>query len=232
MKEVDVLFTVFISLYFVFMVPMGGSAEFGDVNFTEDDLTAAPDIETPDRYTYDLEEDAVETENVKFYNLSEVDGEVGFGASTDDYDINRVVGRNESGGVSYAVYELDNWEELRVLSTQRALESNALAFQFDDPDDTEETSYGANTLEVPDDADSVNVSFTDETDNYLYFMEGLSGQTFEGVTGFLELVVLWFGSIFNYILTLVSVAASLPFYLNIPFGIYFAYLIMRIISFL
>lgn len=225
------VFTTFITLYWIFMIPMGGAQDFNQsFNVSEDQLSATPSFDTPEETVYHLENDAVSSTNVKFYNVSDVDGEVGFFTSVQDYNTNVVVGRDGSTGSSSISYAVEGWEQLEILATNRPLESSDITLTWE-RDNTSRTIYGPMDLEVPEDETAFTIEFGEgTTDQYLYFAEGQRGDRFEGVTGALNLFFRWIGSILGYILGLASITAQLPIYLNIPFGLYIGYLLYKAVT--
>jgi len=234
MGEYDafIFFSVFISLYFIIMVPMGGASALDrDIGFNETDLTITPDIETPEEKIYNLQTDAEEKINVTFYDLTQVDGEIGLFSSTDNYDINRVVGKANNTTSSYIIYDVSRWDRINTVTTNRALDNTDITFRFQRQDGTalkiENNALGPESFKINNSISELNVSFTGATNDYLYYVEGTEGAEFTGVSGAFTVSLAWVVAILDYVLNLVSIATSLPFYLNIPFLIYLGYVIWK-----
>lgn len=226
-------FSAFIMLYYIFMIPMGAGQSFGDYsfNYTEEDLTLTPDIEReeePDRII-NLQDDNVLEEGITFYNLSEVDGEVGGVINLDDYDVDKVAGKSNDTFQGNLSFDVANYDELFIISTSRSFESHETELVFTDTEESHTDIFGVDRVDVPDNESTARFEFQGD-DDYLYYLEGEVTDEYDGLTGFLNLLRAWIVSVLNYLYTWVGIAAAMPFYLNIPFVMYIAYLIFKAVS--
>lgn len=234
MSEYDafIFFTAFISLYFIFMIPMGGASALNEnIAFNETDLTITPDIETPEARIYNVENDAEESVNVTFYDLSQVDGDIGLFSDIENYQVQRVAGKTNNTTTSYIVYDISRWDRINTVTTNRALDATDITFRFQSDQGsalrTVNNVLGPQSFEVNNSIAELNVSFTGATNDYFYYLEGTEGEEFTGVTGAFTVSLAWIVAVLDYVLNLVSIATSLPFYLNIPFLIYLGYVIWK-----
>lgn len=221
-------FTSFITLYFIFMVPMGGANFFSeDFNYTEEDLTISPDIQQPQETVYDLQSDAIDSNNVEFYELSEVDGEVGgFDLSPYSDEIGTVVGATGNTTNSYIEYNVEGADRIELIVTGRSFDFTNIDLVFPQSGESTSALSSYESVTIPDGDSTARFEFGD-SDSYLYYLESETGNQVEGVTGALNVFFAWAGSGLNWLFTLLSVAGSLPLYLNIPFVIYIGYLLVK-----
>lgn len=229
-------FSVFITLYFIFMVPMGGAEAFGvDVNITEDELTRQPDMDTgPIELDF---MDAYESSNVVI-----VDTDNYFNGSQ-DWNTDRAVVLDNQSERGYMSFNVPNSREVTTLTQKESIFVDTRTHLWEG-NITDESCSNANTctplrgesdVRIAEDTSFVTVEFQKESSSVLDSENPVlySIEYSEDLDpGWIGTVFGWFDSAFSYIGSLYAITSALPIYMRIPFALYLGFLSVKALSLL
>ena len=247
-------FTVFITLYFAFMIPFGGADAFTEQEFDVgfDDITfEPPDFEdvdfTPEEFetrVYDLEEDAIDWENVEFHDIEEENITVRTSFLGDEEIEDRIrtqniaVSKDDPDQEAWIRYEVEGYEYLDTRVSYNTFTTNYQSLEWL-PDGQTQAIYNVDDIE--EDAIRAEIQWSDTLpeDQYLFWFETYRQapssslvpdplqRMAQGMLNFVQLVlafITWMANAFLMLLSMMFIVTQLPWYLNIPFALYVTYL--------